>query len=325
MMNLPRFSPRPALLLLWCPIVLLLLLCAGEALALKVEVLAYASVEEDEILLRDAARLSPAAEQLLQLRLGRSPSAGEVRELNRSFIARALQRAGVAQNSITWSGAEVVRIERPGHQVTTAAINATIADFIAQRQQRLPGVDISFAPYQQPEPFVVPCGKLEVEVSPAADNLFSSRSLTLIYRIDGRVVNSLTVRGKMEAKAEIVVATTRIRRGNRIQPEDVECVVVEISDTSEPIFTCAEVVGMELNRSVRAGDPIDRRFLQVPVVVERGAFVRILAERGTMRLEATGTAREDGRLGQTIRVLNSSSLQEIRAEVVDRNTVKVRF
>jgi flagella basal body P-ring formation protein FlgA len=44
-----------------------------------------------------------------------------------------------------------------------------------------------------------------------------------------------------------------------------------------------------------------------------------------MRLEATGTAREDGRLGQTIRVQNSSSLQEIRAEVVDRNTVKVRF
>ncbi|MDD2558048.1 MAG: flagellar basal body P-ring formation chaperone FlgA [Desulfuromonadaceae bacterium] len=301
------------------------LLCAGEVLALKVDVVTYASVEEEEIRLRDVVHLSPAAESLLQLRLGRSPSAGEVRELNRSFIGRALQRAGVAQDSIVWSGAEVVRVERAGQKVTTSAINATIASFMAQRQKRLPGVDIRFEPYQQPEAFVVPRGKLQVEVIPAADNLFSSRSLTLVYRVDGRVVNNLTVRGKMEAKAEIVVAANRIRRGITIQPGDVECIMSEITDTAEPIFACEDAVGMELNRSARAGDPIDRRHLQTPVMVERGAFVRIVAERGTMRLEATGTAREDGRLGQTIRVQNSSSLQEIRAEVVDRNTVKVRF
>ncbi len=304
---------------------LLLLPYAGEADTLKVEVVEHVSIEGDEILLRDVALLSPAVEALLQLRLGRSPSAGEVRELNRSFIARALQRGGVAQESIIWSGAEVVRIKRDGHKVTASAINATIAEFTIQRQKSLPGVNINFEPYQQPTAFVVPRGKLQVEVVPATDNLFSSRSLTLIYRIDGRVVNTLTVRGKMEAKAKIVVASNRIRRGSRIQSSDVECVMSEITDTAEPVFACAEVVGMELNRSVRAGDPIDRRYLEFPVVIERGAFVRIIAERGSMFLEATGTAQEDGRLGQTIRVQNSSSLQEIRAEVVDRNTVKVRF
>jgi len=323
-MTLTKFLSRSILLL--CGLMAAqLLLCAGEVLALKVDVVVHATVEEEEILLRDVARLSPATEHLLQLRLGRSPSAGEVRELNRSFIARALQRAGIAQDSIVWSGAEIAKIERVGHRVTTSAINATIADFMAQQRRRMPGVDIRFLPYQPPEEFVVPRGKLQVEVIPATGNLFSSRSLTLVYKVDGRVVNNLTVRGKMEAKAEIVIATSRIRRGSVIQSGDVECVMSEITDTSEPIFACADVEGMELNRSVRAGDLIDKRHLQAPVVVERGAFVRIIAERGTMLIEATGTAREDGRLGQTIRVQNSSSLQEIRAEVVGRNTVKVRF
>lgn len=319
-----RFFIRSTLLF-WCQVMLLLLLGVGQALALNVEVVAHANVGEDDILLRDVARLSPAAEQLLQLRLGRSPTAGDERVLNRSFIARALQRAGVAQDSITWSGAEATRVERAGHRVTTAAINASIAAFMTQNQKRLPGVDIHFEPYRPPEAFVVPQGKLEVEVLSATDNLFSSRSLTLIYRVDGRVVNTLSVRGKMEAKAEIVVATSRIRRGSRIQAGDVECVMAEITDTSEPVFVCAEVVGMELNRSARAGDIIDRRHLQTPIVVERGAFVQIIAERGPMLLEATGTARENGRQGQTVRVQNSSSLREIRAEVVDTNTVRVRF
>jgi flagella basal body P-ring formation protein FlgA len=123
----------------------------------------------------------------------------------------------------------------------------------------------------------------------------------------------------------VVVADTRIRRGTRISRSDVKLLRTQIDDSVEPVFSLDEVVGMELTRSVRAGDPIESDHLQPPVVVERGAFVQIIAERGPMRLEATGTAREDGRLGETIRVRNSSSLEEIRAEVIGANTVKVRF
>ena len=298
---------------------------ASNTYALQLELAAQASVERDEIILADVTRMTPATPHLEDLRLGRSPAAGDSRTLDRTFIARALQRSGVNPESVSWSGAAAVSITRAGQLITSADIQATIASYLAQQRKRFSDVDIHFEPYTEPEGFVVSKGKLQVEVVPAADNLFSSRSLTLIYRVDGRVVNNLNIRGKMSAAADVVVANTRIRRGSKIQAGDVALVRSDINDTSEPVFSVAEVVGMELARAVRAGDPIDRRHLLAPVVVARGAFVHIIAERGPMRIEATGSASEDGRLGETIRVRNSASLQEIHAEVIGVNTVKVRF
>ena len=311
--------------LLLVVVILLGIVGANHADALQVEISTDTTIDRDEITLGDVARLTPTTPQLEGLRLGRSPTAGGTRDLDRDFIARALQRSGVNPESLSWSGAETVTVTRAGQRITSADIEASIADYLAKERNLLPDVDINFEPYTDPDAFVVPRGKLQIEVIPGANNLFSSRSLTLIYRVDGRVVNNLTIRGKMSAKAEVVVASSRIRRGNKIQPNDVDLVRCDISDISDPVFSLAETVGMELSRSIRAGDPIDRRHLQAPVVVERGAFVQIIAQRGQMRIEATGTAREDGRLGETIRVQNSSSLEEIHAQVIGTNTVKVRF
>jgi flagella basal body P-ring formation protein FlgA len=317
---------RSIFLLLGCAVLLgLVNVTCVFALQVEVELSARTSIDSDRITLGDVARLTPEAPQLEDTPLGRAPSAGDSRTLDRDFIARALQRAGLNPENVSWSGADGVTVTRAGQQISTADIKATIDKYLADERNLLPDVDLHFEPHQEPEAFVAPRGKLQIEVVPGADNLFSSRSLTLIFRVDGRVVNNLTVRGKMSAKADVVVASSRIRRGNRIQPDDVNLVRCDITDTAEPVFSLAEVVGMELGRSVRAGEPIDRRHLQAPVIIERRAFVQIIAERGPMRLEATGTAVEDGRLGETIRVRNSSSLEEIHAEVVGRNTVKVRF
>jgi flagella basal body P-ring formation protein FlgA len=299
--------------------------CASGAQALQIEIKERISVDDEEITLGDVADLSPPTPALEKVRLGRSPSAGESRTLDRAFIARALQRSGINPQNIVWGGADTARVTRTGRHISTADILTTIENYVAKERNLLPDVDIHFKPYAEPEGFVAPEGKLQVEVIPGADSILSSRSLTLVYRVDGRVVNNLTVRGKMAAEAEVVVADARIRRGTRISRSDVKLLRTQIDDSVEPVFSLDEVVGMELTRSVRAGDPIESDHLQPPVVVERGAFVQIIAERGPMRLEATGTAREDGRLGETIRVRNSSSLEEIRAEVIGANTVKVRF
>ncbi|MCA1796765.1 MAG: flagellar basal body P-ring formation chaperone FlgA, partial [Geobacteraceae bacterium] len=278
----------------------------GFAFQIQVELSAHTSVDSDEISLGDVAQITPHAPQLESVRLGRSSSAGDSRTLDRSFIARALQRAGVNPDKVSWSGADVVTVTRAGQRISTTDIQASISSYLAGERNLLPDVDINFEPYQEPEAFVAPKGKLHVEVIPAADNLFSSRSMTLIYRVDGRVVNNLTIRGRMSAEGDVVVASSRIRRGSKIQPDDVDLVRCDITDTDEPVFSLAEAVGMELSRSVRGGDPIERRHLQPPVVIERRAYVKIIAERGPMRIEATGTALEDGRLGETIRVRNSS-------------------
>src|SRR5690554_6730827 len=73
---------------------------ASNTYALQLELAAQASVERDEIILADVTRMTPATPHLEDLRLGRSPAAGDSRTLDRTFIARALQRSGVNPESV---------------------------------------------------------------------------------------------------------------------------------------------------------------------------------------------------------------------------------
>lgn len=65
--------------------------------------------------------------------------------------------------------------------------------------------------------------------------------------------------------------------------------------------------------------------ITAPLAIERGAAVTILIQVGAVEVRAQGSALEDGRAGQLIRVRNSASGAEITAAVCDSSTVRAVF
>ena len=58
-------------------------------------------------------------------------------------------------------------------------------------------------------------------------------------------------------------------------------------------------------------------------VVHRGDIVSIVLESPLIKVSTPGEALEAGKPGDTIRVKNTSSNREVRAQVIDKQTVRI--
>jgi flagellar basal body P-ring formation protein FlgA len=200
-----------------------------------------------------------------------------------------------------------------------------VQDFLADKSELLPHVELSYKSIIFPQPYSVPQGRIDHQVIPARPGVIGSRRFTLVTRVDGRTVSNKSIRIELEAAAEIAVTTSALRRGAVLRLEDVEMRYQDISKFKEPIFDQTEIIGKRMKRSVRLGDPLQKHQIEFPPVIKRGERVVIQAVSKGLSLSAVGEARQDGRSGEAIRVMNSSSRKEVLCQVVAPGLVKVEF
>ena len=65
--------------------------------------------------------------------------------------------------------------------------------------------------------------------------------------------------------------------------------------------------------------------MDLPPVIRRGDVVQVVAESDTLRITTQAVAQDSGGVGEMIRVMNARSRQNIHAEVVNGQTVRVTF
>ncbi|MEA3466149.1 MAG: flagellar basal body P-ring formation chaperone FlgA [Thermodesulfobacteriota bacterium] len=309
--------------LLWC--LLALLLSTTIVLAQQVTLKPSVVVGGKQITLGMLATIDPPSPALARQRLSRAPALAKTLDLKREQIEETLRRHGVDVAGLTWLGASVVRIEVASQTVTANAIQRSIDQFLLNAQSRLSHVTFTFVPFSPPDSIVLPPGTIQVDVVPSVRNIIGSRHFNLVYRIDGKAVKNISVRGTLHVDADVVVARRKLRRGAIISADDVEIVSLDVSRLRDPLHSLTNVVGKQVARSLHAGRVVQRKNVKYPPLVEKGAFIKIIARRGGMLLTAIGIARQDGQLDEVIRVQNSRSQKEIRARVSGNGLVEVEF
>ena len=200
-----------------------------------------------------------------------------------------------------------------------------LSGYLAEQSTLLPHVDLRFKSIALPESYKVPAGRITHQVIPAKPGTIGSRRMTLMTRVDGRILSNQSVRVELEALAEVVVITGTLRRGTILDGGDVELRYQDITRLKAPIFSVADVIGKRLKRSVRLGESLQRNQVEFPPVIKRGERVVIQARSQGFMLTAAGEAKQDGRTGEAIRVMNSNSRKVILCQVVAPGLVKVEF
>ena len=204
-------------------------------------------------------------------------------------------------------------------------VTQVLTDYLNAESRQFPQVDLRFKQVDLPEPFSIPQGRIDHQIIPANPGVIGSRRLTLLTRVDGEIVSNQSIRVELEAMADVIVAKNSMRRGKILTADDIDVIYTDISRIDEPIFAEEQVVGKRLKRSVRLGDPLEQREVEFPPVIKRGEKVVINASSQGLQLTAAGEARQDGRPGEMIRVVNSSSRKEVSCLVVAPGVVKVEF
>jgi flagella basal body P-ring formation protein FlgA len=306
---------------------LILLLLATPASAVDLPLLANAEVSGTQVSLRDLLSAADAArlDQLAgPIQLFQAPEPGNKRKVSRETLARLVERQ-VADEQLHLSGAASVTITRAGIWIEPEEMEAVLVDYLKTAAADLPGVELSLENIYLPPRFMVPTGKIAYQVIPAQPQVVGSRRLTLITRVDGQLIANQSMRVVLKARAQVVVTTTDLKRGETLTAADLQLQQMDISDLNEPFLAVDELIGKQLKQTVRQGQALQRNQLEFPPMIKRGERVTIQASNPGLMLKASGEARQNGELGDMIRVRNIGSQREVVCRVLAAGLVSVEF
>lgn len=198
-------------------------------------------------------------------------------------------------------------------------------DYLVEQSNFLPQVELRLTSVQFPSPYKIPVGRIEHQLIPARPGVIGSRRIALMTRVNGQIVSNQSIRIELEAMAEIAVAKESLRRGTVLTENQIEMRYQDISRLSEPIFDVNDAVGKMVRRTLRHGEPLQAQQIEFPPVIKRGERVVIEVQRAGMTLSAVGEARQDGRAGESIRVVNVGSSREVISRVIAPGLVRVEL
>jgi flagella basal body P-ring formation protein FlgA len=221
-------------------------------------------------------------------------------------------------------------VPAPAEQPPTIAeadpgLRLQIADWLHEHSPwpvtsvELPPLD-GFALAEQPP-------DLEVELSThPRQPLIGSVPVRVRLQGGGETLMEGVVTANVRAELPVVVAARDLRSGRPLAQRDLS---VEVRDVSELpagwLDDPSQAVGRSPRRPVRAGKALVPDSLDEVAPVRRGQRVKIRLTRGRLRIETVGLAREDGAVGDWIRVLNVASRREVIARVGEDGAVHVGY
>jgi flagellar basal body P-ring formation protein FlgA len=162
-----------------------------------------------------------------------------------------------------------------------------------------------------------PCrGEVDIE---ATDTRYASR-MRFTADCPGQWRRGYVVRA--EVSAQVVVAAASVPAGRPLAPADLTLERRSITATADATSQPEPLVGLSSKRALRQGEIVRTGLLLAPLLVQRGASVRIVARREQVEVTMAGVALEAGARGALIRVRNSGTGKVIRARVTEPGTVE---
>lgn len=281
-----------------------------------------ATIQADIVTVADVAELSgPGAEALAGIPLGPAPAEGETKSTGRDELCVQLRRHQVDLRAVEIAGAGRVALTRQGG-ADAGAWERVIADMILEHVRRT-------GPWPAERVHARVEGRVALEFLETHrpdrwDLLVPPR-----WRVGAQpvvleaTIGDKTARFDLQATIDvdqpIVVATRPIARGEKIEEGMVAVGYRKLTPGGER--TCArieEVLGKEAARSLSSGQALTPRDARTEPIVFRGSPVTVWIRQGTVALQVTGIAQEDGGLGDWIEIMNPTSKRkfEQRARVL---------
>ncbi len=264
---------------------------------------------------------------LQEVVIGPPPPPGSARTLDSQFVLMRLKQHGVDLHRIRLQMTAPVTIVRGFQRVPVDKIEAAVSRYLARwragRPEELRIGKIHVGRRQE----VVPPGELELRVAALKHGLPNGRlPLSVDLVVDGRVVKKVFVGADVDVVCKAVFARRALKRNHVIGEDDVELRRSPRSRLPRNyIDSLADILGKKTKRRVAAATALRPDMVEIPCLIHRRDVVVIVAAMKGMQVTTLGEARQKGRRGDRIKVVNLDSRKTVYARVVDSNTVAVDF
>ncbi len=139
----------------------------------------------------------------------------------------------------------------------------------------------------------------------------------------GTVLRRYRYSARIKIFKTVAVAGEDMGRGKPITADCIEMARVDVSNLKDCFEDPLHLEGLQTNRILQKGTVFtDRNVSSIPVIC-RGDRVLIEVRIGGVTATAEGTARQDGGIGDTIRVYNGMTRTTLECKVLDKKRVTI--
>jgi flagella basal body P-ring formation protein FlgA len=255
--------------------------------------------------------------------LGQFSVPGQKAILDRATILSRLASHGIAAGQVRLTGAETVTVRR--HQKTIEG-----DEFVEMSRQFLrqhpPGPSIAeMVPVTRPKDLILEGQVRDLQVTPRFVRTAARGYVAVQITVtgDGKELGVREVPFRLKYQCRRVATVKEIAEGAALTPNNVKIETV-VSDQPEPA-NWRPPYGLVAVRTLPAGTEVRSDMiglLQSPVVVRRNETVVIRAERPGLLITAVGTALQEARAGEYVKVRNADSSRIIICKVNGDGTVE---
>lgn len=207
--------------------------------------------------------------------------------------------------------------------LTQQEVEATLRRYVLQRSPWRPEqVEVSTRAYT---PLTLPAGRVELRIiRPQRGITPGFHSFLLDVGVKGKRWRKVWVRAEIRVSGEVVVTSRPLARYQFIAKEDVRLEWRNLTFLSNRAFTkLGETIGMQATRPIEVNEILTPKIAELPKIVRRGSLLSLVYETSGLKVETRGKAMEGGRVGDIIRVKNSSSGKALEGRILDARTVRM--
>jgi flagella basal body P-ring formation protein FlgA len=253
-----------------------------------------------------------------------APPPGQSRRLTRVYIDRAIRGGGLDPTSFDLTGAESVVVTTSVAHLSADEIRTKVVGELVGRWAGDPAdLTVEF-PSLIPN-VTIPGRPVTVQVTWPGTVFPRGNVLIYVDILEGReLLQRVPVAVRVRTFGPVVIAARRVRQFQLLVADDLMVGRRETTNLSDETFVSPDsLLGLRARGGIELGQVVERRMVEFPPLVRRGDLVTILIRQGRVSASTQGEAREDGRIGDRIRVRNVASNRDLVARVVDAKTVVV--
>lgn len=173
----------------------------------------------------------------------------------------------------------------------------------------------------------LPPGKVALRVSaPKHTDWLGAIPFSVGVAVNGQRKTGLTVPVNIEVWSDVIMTTKPLGRFEPIDRDDLQIKKMDLARVpSNALVNVDDVIGKRANRNIAANCILRNDHVEMPPLIKRGDLVEVVAESPMLKISVKAMAKENGRQGDRIKVVNLRSKKTLYALVVDGQTVRVEF
>jgi flagella basal body P-ring formation protein FlgA len=248
---------------------------------------------------------------------GPSPRPGHIRRVTRTQLLQTLAAAGYSPQAFTFRGAveasaQTITLDVSATEIVDAA--RTVLDALLEHEG---AEDVDVSVTRRVASVRAPAGrefqKLRAQVRGNTTHR-AAATVDVEIVVDGEVYKSVPVAFTLARYQQVLMASSSIRKGDRIGMHNVEFSREKVGTTQGLYLTRLEdIEGMIASRDLRNGRLLMLADVSATPIILRGDLCEVVVQRGRIEVRVQAVAENDAAVGQPVVLRNAQSKSPIKA------------